>query len=406
MSRRSSTAWWKWDTSPIYISSRRASPVLCCGDLAPISLRLDLPHPPFARATRTMVSNEEVAAYLRVSSLAIALFDYVQTFPGEMRLYYGQTSLLSLSPACILFILVRYTSVAALVTSNVGFFGSGFSLNACRHFYLVAPVLKLIAVLISQVIIGVRTYAISRKSRWVFWALVAAFVLALAPEILGNVVRRVVAQTPEKNCTSGNLPGAKLAWLHYLAAMLYDAFTMGIATWYLVSNSRGNQRMSRLSRLLLEEGLIYFIALTAFNVLNLVLFRSNNLAIQSSATTLGQAITMIFSQKFILALNDHSSERTSRMRDIPRSFSHKPFPSNLVRSFMTTQSMSGFDSRSDTKSQAIELDIRVEKDVEITVDNGDVYSPTLNRNSGLYRDGGERDRDGNRNPRGIGGFVV
>jgi hypothetical protein len=46
------------------------------------------------------------------------------------------------SRACILFILVRYMSIIALVTSNWGFFGKGFSASLCRHYQLVAPLTK------------------------------------------------------------------------------------------------------------------------------------------------------------------------------------------------------------------------------------------------------------------------
>ncbi|TDL27738.1 hypothetical protein BD410DRAFT_781624 [Rickenella mellea] len=312
-----------------------------------------------------MVMNTEVAAYLRVSSLAIALFDFVQTIPGELRLYSQQSSIRHLSPGCILFILVRYISVAALITSSIGFFGSGFSKNDCHHFFLVAPTLKLLATLVSQIIISVRTYAVSRKSLWVKWILVVMFLLALVPEILGNDYRRVISQTAQHNCTSGNLPGAKIAWLHYLAAMIFDAVACGIATWYIFAASAGLTMMGGFAKMMLGEGLIYFIALTGVNILNLILFRTNNFAVQSSATTLGQAITMIFSQKFILNLSDSAFERSSRedsvrFRDTPRG-GIRPYGGS---SFLPTFASRGGKSFNGEQSQnALEIGIRVEKDI-------------------------------------------
>lgn len=83
--------------------------------------------------------------------------------------------------------------------------------------------------------------------------------------------------------------------------------------------------MSGLSRLMLKEGIgsssfcqltvttsltghlrriAFFILLTAVNILNLVMFRVSSIAAQSSAACLGQAVTMIMSQRIILGLHD------------------------------------------------------------------------------------------------------
>lgn len=49
---------------------------------------------------------------------------------------------------------------------------------------------------------------------------------------------------------------------------------------------------------------VFFILLTGVNLLNLVLFRVGTIAAQSSAASLGQAVTMIMSQHIILSLHD------------------------------------------------------------------------------------------------------
>ncbi|KAJ7046106.1 hypothetical protein C8F04DRAFT_1063320, partial [Mycena alexandri] len=51
---------------------------------------------------------------------------------------------------------------------------------------------------------------------------------------------------------------------------------------------------------------MYFIVLSAFNIVNVIFFVSSNTALQSAATAPGYAVTMIFSSRFILNL----SERT------------------------------------------------------------------------------------------------
>lgn len=50
--------------------------------------------------------------------------------------------------------------------------------------------------------------------------------------------------------------------------------------------------------------LAFFLLLTAVNILNLVMFRVSSISAQSSAACLGQAVTMIMSQRIILGLHD------------------------------------------------------------------------------------------------------
>lgn len=56
--------------------------------------------------------------------------------------------------------------------------------------------------------------------------------------------------------------------------------------------------------LIIYDFAVFFIMLTAVNILNLVMFRVSSIAAQSSAACLGQAVTMIMSQRIILGLHD------------------------------------------------------------------------------------------------------
>jgi len=76
----------------------------------------------------------------------------------------------------------RYISVILLVVSNVGYFYHGFSEEFCSKYYLVAPALKgelfgvhcasciltpcaATQIMVSQAIVGYRTWNISQRSR-------------------------------------------------------------------------------------------------------------------------------------------------------------------------------------------------------------------------------------------------
>ncbi|KAG8742214.1 hypothetical protein FRC10_001793 [Ceratobasidium sp. 414] len=291
-------------------------------------------------AATTSSPSSQTSAYMRVAAMTLAAYDWFITLKPEIRLYQRQ----SLSKGVVLFAAIRYVSIAAIVTSNVGFFGTGFTAAACHHYHLVAPLLKMFATLISQLIISIRTYAISRKSQWVLWTLTGLFCLSCVPEGLGNVWQRKAVQnstvrlhhvlphlrdsdapvSPVKvswdifsftlaflrtftdSCTSGNLPEHKIAWVHYLAAVVFDTVAMGIATFYLYSPTKTT--ITGLAKVMLEEGLLYFIFLTVANVVNLCMFLTADIATQSCAAVFGQAVTMIMSQRIILNLQEWTSE--------------------------------------------------------------------------------------------------
>ncbi|KAH7325427.1 hypothetical protein B0J17DRAFT_681328 [Rhizoctonia solani] len=265
-------------------------------------------------AATSISPSSQTAAYMRVAAMTLAAYDWFITLRPEFRLYQRHKAF---SKAVVLFVLIRYISIAAIITSNVGFFGTGFSAGACDRYHLVAPLTKMFATLISQVIISIRAYAISRKARWVLYTLSILFIFSCVV-LLGNVWQRKAVQNSSFNCTSGNLPDHKIAWVHYLAAVVFDTVAMGIATFYLYNPTR--TIISGLAKVMLEEGLLYFIFLTVANVINLAMFLLANISAQSSAAVFGQAVTMIMSQRIILNLQEWTGEPShgpSRSRSGP-----------------------------------------------------------------------------------------
>jgi len=89
----------------------------------------------------------------------------------------------------------RYVSIVLLTISNLGYFYHGFSTEVCSTYYLVAPALKgwlfwalrvrhtftrcpVIQTMISQTIVGYRTWNIAQRSREIgIFLLVLGFVI-------------------------------------------------------------------------------------------------------------------------------------------------------------------------------------------------------------------------------------
>ncbi|KAJ7860121.1 hypothetical protein B0H14DRAFT_2745656 [Mycena olivaceomarginata] len=253
----------------------------------------------------------QLAAYLRVAAYAIAFFDYLQTLPAEYRLYARQKGPFNLSIACILFIVVRYVGLATLIISNTGFFYHGFSEAACDRYFWLAPVFKLILYMTSQLILGLRTYAVSRQSRLVLFVLIILFIVCCVPEFISTFWKRVRSQT-KGSCNSGNPPGVHIAAFYYVGGLLYDLVTMTITSVYLWKfSSSSRSSWSQLARMMLEDGIMYFIALSTMNIVNIIFFQNPETVLQSSAVSLGFASTMIFSGRFILNLSEHVRDGVS-----------------------------------------------------------------------------------------------
>ncbi|KAJ7343757.1 hypothetical protein DFH08DRAFT_937618 [Mycena albidolilacea] len=261
----------------------------------------------------------QLAAYFRVAAYSIAFFDYLQTLPAEYRLYSRQKGPLRLSAACVLFILVRYLGLLSIILGNTGFFYHGFSKAACDRYFWLTPVFKrdscdsvgyssarICDLRLTRCFIH-RTYAVSRKSPLVLRILIGVFIACAVPEFISTFWQRIPFHT-NNACTSGNPPGIKIASLYYVGGLVYDAVTMVLTTTYLWKFSNASRTsLSQLMKMMLEDGVMYFVALCSMNIVNIIFFQSPNAILQPAASTLGMAATMIFSGRFILNLSERAS---------------------------------------------------------------------------------------------------
>ncbi|KAI0252195.1 hypothetical protein BJV78DRAFT_379360 [Lactifluus subvellereus] len=262
--------------------------------------------------TTIPTSRLAVGNNLRVVSIAVAIYEYFLTLPSEYRLYMSTNQR---KLGLILFILIRYSSVILMVISNTGFFYNHFSPNSCSHYYYVAPVFKVIQLMVSQAILGVRTYRIYRtycrcisprtycisiRKDWVGWIILSTYVITF--QWFSNLLYLIPAMT-NGNCvaTSSHPQIPVSTWSLYLAAMLFDCFALSISTVCLIKmRVPGASSASRLVNIMLYDGLGYFVALTAVNMMNVFLHRGIKHSIPSSGVSLGYAVTWIMSQRILL----------------------------------------------------------------------------------------------------------
>ncbi|KAH7910356.1 hypothetical protein BJ138DRAFT_1153035 [Hygrophoropsis aurantiaca] len=248
----------------------------------------------------SVVDSVSTEKYLRIASISIAAYDYIITLPAEYRFYRSQPHIFHLSLACVLFVLIRYLSIIVIAVSNYGVFATTFTPETCGEFFLVAPIFKVLQTMVSQVILGVRTFNITRRDRRMGILLLIIFALSTTMEWFTNMYNRI-AVSVDGSCTPANT-GAHLSAFYYLVSMLYDLATLVISTIYLLRFNTHSGRFARLIRVMIYDGLGFFVVLTASNVLNLILYRASDEAVQSSGASLGYAVTWIMSQRILIHL--------------------------------------------------------------------------------------------------------
>jgi len=304
--------------------------------------------------------NAQTNAYLRIAALAISAYDYVLTLPAEWRLYRNQKSIIDMSIVCILFILIRYSSIFMFVVSNYGYFATTFTQESCQRFYMVAPVAKALQTMASQAILDVRAVSISQRRSWVIWVIISLFIITSVLEMWINVYHRN-AITVDGNCSAGNIGSHLTTWAYYLISMVYDLVTLAISTWFLFKLNIRDPRFSRIPKIMFYDGIGYFVVLTASNIYNLILYRMKNPVLQSSGANLGFAVVWIMSQRILIHLREVVIE------------SNKTGDSAVLRSLQSKRVAKAVRPQTDTKSHTptdsdVELQIRVEQNVLVDCD--------------------------------------
>lgn len=280
-----------------------------------------------------------VNSYLRVASIAIAVYFFIDTSPSVWRFYRDQCLAPRLTVSCILLILTQVFSIAAIVISNFGFFYN-FTDASCRYFYLLPPIFKVLQSMVSQSILGIRAFNLSTRSRGIGYTLSLIFLLCLIIQWVATLYNR--SPLVERNygyCKAQFTVTVLSAWVNYAAAIAYDVFVTAICVTYLLKHklrTSSTTVLSKLTKIMLYDGIGYFVFLTAINVVNLLLFRLSQ-DIQTAASSLGYVTTWIFSQHLLIHLHEASLERRHETIDAAYTISQTISSAQAVNRAFRTQ---------------------------------------------------------------------
>ncbi|KAJ6602197.1 hypothetical protein B0H10DRAFT_2081250 [Mycena sp. CBHHK59/15] len=328
----------------------------------------------------TSLTSHEISAYMRVASLAIALYDYLQTVPFELRIYREQWRARHLTLSFILFCLIRYISIIVLIVSNFGFFYPRFTPESCIQYYLLPSSFKVLQAMVSQAILGVRAYNLSRKSGVVGCFLGLLYVMSCACEWVSTEYgRRGVFDSVYRNCRSTSSQHGFGGWIHYAVAVCYDFIVSVVCIVFLLKlRTTATSLMARVTKMLLADGIWYFMALAMVNLLNLAFNRFSQEDELTAAASLGYSVTWIMSQKLIIHLHEASLERRNESlgaavtitqeiasaRDVSRALRSQYQSKSGFRGELTLPDFDSIESQSNPAlGEDVEVQVRIERTV-------------------------------------------
>ncbi|KAJ7350327.1 hypothetical protein DFH08DRAFT_861060 [Mycena albidolilacea] len=268
-------------------------------------------------------TSHEISGYARVASIAIAFYDYLQTLPFELRMWKSAWKSRQLT----------------------------FTAESCQRYYLIPPVLKVVQTMVSQAILASNVdlaYNLSRKWTKIGYTLIFLFVLASCLEWLTTLHRRKMLFS--EDCASSSPTSLWGGWVHYAVSTVYDFCITVICIFFLLQlKTPGGSMMARVTRMMLVDGVWYFIALAMVNFLNLAFYRAaNEVQVRHiSLASLGYCVTWIMSQRLLIHLHEASVERRNESIDaavtITQHLASARDVSRAVRSQFESKNGAGFD---------------------------------------------------------------
>jgi len=259
------------------------------------------------------------ASMFRIISFTLAGGDIVQTMPDTFMMYKKCWRNRALSPVCFFYAMARYMTIISLITNGIGFYGTHFTYATCKPWYMVPNVTAMLAGMAVQILVFIRTFAISGRSLVVYYGLGAILLLGFPIQAFGIVYHRL-PETTGGECKGKVFAAGEPDWniVYYSAHMGYDVIACAIGTFYLVFSSRiqGKFNMSKFIKRVLRNGLLYFVVVFLANLW--VVLEFEEVLKTGVGATLPLAIVLIAAQHLILSTQRPGTDLSTDAQDYSR----------------------------------------------------------------------------------------
>ncbi|KAF5388050.1 hypothetical protein D9615_000702 [Tricholomella constricta] len=236
-----------------------------------------------------------------VGMFCIFGWDYLVNLPQEIERIWRR----KISYVSVLYLINRYygllqfSLVVALITTPIT---NAFSTESCKKIFLWQPVGALISIFISQAIMGSRVYALYGKSM----VIAGCLSVIMAAEFIVHVytlTRVFPAPEPAPGVPIPCVAIGPTRWLvsFWAIPLLYDTITFLLTLYETVGYWRSRSD-SPILVVLFRDGLAYFAAIFSMNLVNVILFVTQNTTLQAANLPATLMLNVLMSCRLVLNL--------------------------------------------------------------------------------------------------------
>jgi len=241
-----------------------------------------------------------------VGAFCIFGWEWILCIPQEYKRIWKK----KFTPITVLYLanryfgLIQFSFVISLVADTWG-------PAACRHVYYWEPVGALISTVLSQMILGVRVYALCSQNRIIGFLL--SFTILVEICIGGFAISTTSPPSPVTGVGAGASPpcGAVMGPIGWLIAfwsmpLFYDGMTFLLTAWKAFDFWKKDVHTPLIS-VIWRDGVLYFFAIFSMNFTNVVIFLTTPTSLRAVNLTPTLILTVILSCRLVLNLRSTST---------------------------------------------------------------------------------------------------
>ncbi|TEB35925.1 hypothetical protein FA13DRAFT_1762161 [Coprinellus micaceus] len=266
-----------------------------------------------AATTELLVTGIGLIHILQVytsSMVAVAVWDWLVCLNAEYNFIWKK----EWSVIKCLYLWTRYYGLACF-SINLWLFNANFSAEQCKTLHYLIAATCMWTTLGSEAILAVRTYAFFGKQRWLAIILgilltgETAFLLYVSIAGVGQIDPIPIgdARSP---CTASDKPGQHVVSGFWLAPVAFDLICTFLTAWKAWS-LQASVMSSRIVSVFIREGLFYFVAVAAVNVLNAAFMFQKNPNLQNINCFLALVLSQVLCCRLVLNLKGTQERSTS-----------------------------------------------------------------------------------------------
>ncbi|KAJ7677655.1 hypothetical protein B0H17DRAFT_1079001 [Mycena rosella] len=260
---------------------------------------------PLLEGSRSLPSTRPLLLYFYFCAIVVLYYDHLLTFPAEVAYIWRRPK----SRSAYWFFLNRYLNFFSTVPITVFNFVQ-FDHDSCTKYALSRQVLLVVQVVVVDLILSLRVYAMYGLSRRILYIL--GFATAIGMGITGWAIS---AQNNARNLEDYSVRGCFLPLSHasgiYLAAiwealLAYDLLIFGLILTHsskLWLRQRAPGSSTPLIYLMQRDGALYFVAMSLANLANIISFYIGGPFMKGGLSTFATSISVTMTSRLMLNLH-------------------------------------------------------------------------------------------------------